>query len=120
MPGGNACRILPFGPCTSTAPSTTLTVTPFGIVIGFLPIRDIVHSPHIAEHFAADARFHGRLTRHDAARRRQDARAEAGQHVRHVVPAEIDAAARTADPLDAGDQTLAPRTVLEKSPERLP
>ena len=41
MPGGSAWRSLPFGPCTSTAPSSTLTVTPLGIVIGFLPIRDI-------------------------------------------------------------------------------
>jgi len=38
---GCAWRSFPFGPCTSTAPSTILTVTPLGIVIGFLPIRDI-------------------------------------------------------------------------------
>ena len=44
MPGGTACRILPFGPCTSTAPSAILTVTPFGIGIGFLPIRDMSDS----------------------------------------------------------------------------
>ena len=39
---------LPFGPCTSTAPSSTLTVTPLGIVIGFFPIRDmsLVHRPY--------------------------------------------------------------------------
>src|SRR5437867_7655260 len=45
MPEGKACRSLPFGPCTSTAPSCTLTVTPLGIVIGFLPIRDIRFAP---------------------------------------------------------------------------
>ena len=39
---GNACRILPFGPCTSTAPDWTATFTPVGTAITFLPIRDIV------------------------------------------------------------------------------
>src|SRR6185503_6980537 len=37
------CRILPFGPCTSTASGAIFTVTPFGIEIGFLPIRDMPH-----------------------------------------------------------------------------
>src|SRR6185503_13156944 len=55
IPAGYPWRSLPFGPCTSTAPSTTLTVTPLGIVIGFLPIRDIADSPDVAQHFAADA-----------------------------------------------------------------
>src|SRR5882672_7564530 len=49
MPGGVACRILPFGPCTSSAPSTTLTVTPLGSVIGFFPIRDICVSYQILQ-----------------------------------------------------------------------
>ena len=42
MPGGSACRSLPFGPCTSTASAAIFTVTPFGSGIGFLPIRDMV------------------------------------------------------------------------------
>src|SRR5215831_5805070 len=99
MPGGNAWLILPFGPCTSTPPSTTFTVTPFGIVMGFLPIRDIVHSgalppvlinelPDVAEHFAADARFHGRLPGHHAAGRGQNAGAQTSQHLGHIVAAE--------------------------------
>ena len=43
MPGGSACRSLPFGPLHLDArrPST-LTVTPFGIAIGFFPIRDML------------------------------------------------------------------------------
>ena len=40
-----------------------------------------------------------------------------GQHVRHVVAAEIDAAARPADALDAGDHALAARTVLQEDPQ---
>src|SRR5215467_6020374 len=122
MPGGNAWRILPFGPCTSTAPSTTLTVTPLGIAMGFLPIRDMVPTrcslPDVAKHFAADARFHGRLPGHHTARRRQDAGAQTSQHLGHIVAAEIDAAARAADPLDAGNQAFTMRTVFQEHAEQ--
>src|SRR5215831_20737297 len=118
MPGGNAWRILPFGPCTSTAPSTTFTVTPLGIVMGFLPIRDIVHSPNIAEHFAADARFHGRLPGHHTARRGQNAGAQTSQYLRHIVAAEVNAAARAADPLDAGNQALTVRAVFQEQAQQ--
>ena len=41
-PGGSGCRIDPLGPFTSTVLPSTLTVTPLGIAIAFLPIRDIV------------------------------------------------------------------------------
>src|SRR5437764_4035842 len=137
MPEGNACRILPFGPCTSTAPSTTLTVTPFGIVIGFLPIRDILclvgrgssragrgaeaprslRSPHVTQHFAADAGLHRRAAGHDASRRPQNARPQPCQDVGHIVASEVDAAAGTADALEAGDEPLAVRSVLEEQPQ---
>ena len=40
-PGGSGCFICPLGPFTSTAAPSTLMVTPFGIVIGFFPIRDM-------------------------------------------------------------------------------
>src|SRR5215510_11065119 len=107
MPAGCAWRSWPFGPFTSMAPSTTLTVTPLGIAMGFLPIRDIVFSPgvlspNVAKHFAPDAGFDGVPAGHHAARGGQDARAQTGQHIRHVVAPEIDAAAGTADALDAG------------------
>ena len=75
--------------------------------------------PDIAQHFAADARPDRGSSGHHAARGRQDARAEAGEHLRDVVAAEIDAAAGTADALDAGNDPLAVRTVLEKEPQRL-
>src|SRR5579872_2009746 len=119
MPAGCACRSWPFGPLTSTAPSTTFTVTPLGIAMGFLPIRDISRLPDVAEHFAADAGLHGRAAGHDAARRRQDARTEPREHVGHVLLAEIDAAAGPADALDAGDEALAVRAVLQEQPQRL-
>src|SRR5262245_50502517 len=116
MPLGYACFSLPFGPWTSTAPSSTLTVTPFGIVIGFFPIRDM-SSPNVTEHFAAHARLDRIASGHHAARRRQDARAEAGQDLRHVVASEVDAAAGAADALNAGDQPLAMRSVLQEQPQ---
>src|SRR5438093_4137592 len=136
IPAGCAWRSLPFGPCTSTAPSTTVTVTPLGIVIGFLPIRDIVFPvgaelapperadqgrplPNVAQQLTADAGLHGCAAGHHAARGRQDAGAETGEHLRHVIASEIDAAARPADALDAGDQLLAMRPVFQEQPQRL-
>src|SRR4030095_12056342 len=118
MPAGCAWRSWPFGPFTSTALSTTLTVTPFGIVIGFFRIRDI-SLPDVTEDFAADAGLHRRAPGHHAARGRQDARAEPGEHFRHVLLAEIHAPSRTADPWAAGDQPLPVRPVLEEQPQRL-
>src|SRR4029453_8343407 len=119
MPAGCAWRSWPFGPFTSMAPSTTLTVTPFGMVMGFLPIRDMVVSPNVAEDFAADTSLHRGSSGHPSARGRQDARAETCQHVGHIVAAEVDAATWPADALDAGDQFLAVRSVLQEQPQRL-
>src|SRR6516165_5765048 len=122
MPAGYAWRSFPFGPWTSTAPgvwSRTLTVTPLGIAMGFLPIRDISDSlPDVAEHFAADASLRGCAARHHPSRRRQDAGAEPAEDFGDVLLAEIDAAPRSADALDAGDEPLAVRTVLQEQPQR--
>src|SRR5208337_441202 len=41
MPDGRDVSSLPFGPWTITVLPSILTVTPFGIAIGFFPIRDI-------------------------------------------------------------------------------
>src|SRR5687767_12965595 len=115
MPPGTVCLNFPFGPWTSTALSSSVMVTPLGIVISFFPIRDIlflssqltVHSsqfcqlstvdcqlPNITEHLAADAHLDCFAARHHAARGRQNARAKPGQHLRHIIAAEIHAAAR--------------------------
>src|SRR5215210_7571638 len=105
MPLGTPCVNRPFGPCTSTAPSSTLIVTPLGTTLGFFPIRDIFygpcrlrasafvrirpgawslepdarHLPDIAKHFPADAGLDRFTTGHHPARGRQDAGAESGQ-----------------------------------------
>src|SRR5262245_27404818 len=145
IPLGNGCVSFPFGPCTSTAPSWTFTVTPFGTGIGFLPIRDIFlilegfrlrasgsgraeawslepgasSLPNIAKHFSAHAGFDGIAAGHDSARRGQDAGAKSLQHLRHIIAAEIDAAPWTADALNARDQTLAVRPVFQEQAQRL-
>src|SRR5262245_20333390 len=119
MPGGSAWRSLPFGPCTSTAPSDTCTLTPAGIGMGFLPIRDMVNSPDVAEDFAADALLARLAAGHHAARRGQDGGAQPAEHGRDVLAAEVDAAAGTADALDAGDDALAARPVLEQDADGL-
>src|SRR6187549_2207463 len=113
IPGGRAWRSLPFGPCTSTAPSDTWIFTPLGIGMGFLPIRDMFNSPHVAEHFAADALAARLAPGHHAARGGQDGGAQTPEHGRHVFAAEVDTASGAAHPLDAGDHALAARTVLQ-------
>src|SRR5262245_37184279 len=75
--------------------------------------------PNVAQHLAADAGLYRGAAGHHAPRGREDARAEPSQHIRHVVAAEIDPAAGTADALDTGDQLLAMRSVLEEQPQRL-
>src|SRR3972149_11675251 len=145
MPAGSIWRSVPFGPCTPTTPGWTSTLTPFGITMGFLPMRDICQlpvssfqlpvssfqrgawsreleagnspSPHVTQDFAADAGLDRLAAGHDAARGRQDARAEPGQHVRHVVAAEVHAAPGAAHPLDARDHALAARAVLQEQAE---
>ena len=143
-PAAAAAAACPSGPWTSTAPGLTSILTPFGIAIGFLPIRDMLVAhcssfqlsalsvtssvicldswqlaagsclPHVTEHFAADAGLDRLAAGHHAARRRQDAGAEAGEHVGDLVATEVDAAAGTADALDAGDDALAARAVLQE------
>src|SRR6187402_371449 len=90
-PGGMRCFRVPFGPFTSTAPACTVTVTPLGTAMGFLPIRDIASSPDVAEHFAADTGLHRVAARHHALRGREDARAEPAHDARNVSAAEIHA-----------------------------
>src|SRR5262249_13025109 len=70
--------------------------------------------PDVAEHFAADARLDRVAARHDAARRGEDARAQAAHDLRHVVAPEVDAPAGPAHALEAGDHVLAARAVLQR------
>src|SRR6476469_5888216 len=94
MPGGTPCFIAPFGPLNSTTSFLTVTVTPLGTAMGFLPIRDISSPlPDVAKHFAADAGFRGFLAGHDTARRRENRGAEAAHDARHFLGTEVAPAA---------------------------
>src|SRR5690606_13829323 len=117
-PGGSTCRIWPFGPFTSTADASTLTVTPFGRAIGFFPIRDM-SSPDVAENLAAHAGLLRGPAGHHALRGREDVDAQPADHRRYAVAAGIDAAARPADPLETGDHALAAGTVFQEHPDGL-
>src|SRR5687768_6069000 len=76
-------------------------------------------SPHVTENFAADAGPAGGAAGHHPARRRQDAGAEAAEHGRHFLDADVDAASGTADALDAADDLLAARAVLQEDADHL-
>ena len=82
----------PLGPFTDTVWPSSVTVTPAGMAMAFLPIRDI--SVHPAEDFAADIGVAGGGVGHDALGRRQDRDAEAVLHRLQVGDRRIDAAAR--------------------------
>jgi hypothetical protein len=62
--------------------------------------------PNVTEHFAADAGLDRLAPRHHPTRSGQDAGAQARQHIGDVVAAEVDAAAGTADALDAAISTF--------------
>src|SRR2546423_11008703 len=42
MPSGTGVRSVPFAPFTSNSRSRIVTVTPFGTVIAFFPMRDMI------------------------------------------------------------------------------
>src|SRR5678815_4139799 len=127
MPGGTYWFSLPLGPCTSTPPGTVFTVTPFGIGIGFFPMRDMFSSccccrsplPDVAEHFAADTGLARRASGHHATRRREDVRPQPSEHRRHIVDTQIHATAWTADALDAGDNAFTVGAVFQEQADHL-
>src|SRR5262245_35664507 len=128
---GTLCESLPFAPSTRISESTTLTFTVAGNSIGFFPIRDIARAPesqsgpaeaatgsrrcsiHAAEILAADLALAAFAIGHDPLRRREDPDTQSIQHLLDVGDPFVDAAARLADALDARDQVLAVRPVLE-------
>src|SRR5580658_2999408 len=88
----------PLGPLTLTFCPSSVRVTPAGIGIAFLPIRDmILSSPALvdaAEDFAADVGVARGCVGHDALGGRQDRDPEAVLHRFQVADGRIDPAAR--------------------------
>src|SRR5690606_33440306 len=95
----------PLGPLTETVWPSSVTVTPFGTAMVFLPIRDISVDP--AEDFAADIGVAGVGVGHDALRSRKDRDAEAVLDRLQIADRRIDAAARLGHARDLGDDGLA-------------
>src|SRR5690606_30438037 len=95
----------PLGPFTDTVWPSSVTVTPFGIAMDFLPIRDILVDP--AENFAAHVGLAGRGVGHDALGRRKDRDAEAVLDRLQVADGRVDATARLRHAADLGDHRLA-------------
>src|SRR4026208_218179 len=93
-------------------PASTRSSPRLGISMGCLPIRLIVPSPHVGEHFAADA-FLGRVAvGHDAGRRGHDRDAETAHDPWQIAATLVDAAPRLGDALDPGDRARLARAVL--------
>src|SRR5215203_1547030 len=114
---GTTWRSSPFGPWTVTRPGSTVTVTPAGISMGFLPMRLMAlvrsSSPDEADHFAADALALGGAARDDAAGGRKDGDPHAAEHARQTILARVDPATGLRDALQVSQDALAAAAVLE-------
>src|SRR5688572_136500 len=114
MSGCRARLRVPLGPLTVTWRPSIVTSTADGTGMGRRPIRDMVtRLPDEREDFAAQLRLTRLLAGHDALARADDDDAQAAQHARDLGLACIDAQARLADPLEAGDDRDLPVDVLE-------
>src|SRR5438552_12866292 len=80
----------PFGPFTETDWPFSLTSTPFGSVIGSLPMRLISSSPHVRQNFAAEGLLLGLAAGHEPGRRRHDRDAQAAEDPWHLGLAGVD------------------------------
>src|SRR6185503_8819430 len=88
----------PAGPSAETAWPFTLTFTFSGRSIGFLPSRDILLLPNLADQLAAHALLARLAVAHDALRGRQHLHAQAVHDPGQVVHAPEDPAAGLRDP----------------------
>src|SRR3954467_4212494 len=76
----------PLGPCTRTTSGSTVTVTPEGTAMGFLPIRLMAAcSPDLRHDLAADALLARLLSGHDAVGRRDDGGAHPALDLAHAL-----------------------------------
>src|SRR6185312_595568 len=98
---------VPSLPLVVTMPPATSTVTPCGMEIGTLPMRDMDASENAAENLAADIGGAGFVVGHDAPRRRQDRDAEPVIDARQIGDARIDPPPRLRDTQQFADHRLA-------------
>src|SRR5699024_4531410 len=110
------------GPLTATSWPSTLTSTPLGTEIGFLPIRDMVFSPSlpdVGEDFPTHTLLRGLTVGQEAWRGRQDGDAESAEHLRQVRGLRVHPQSRFRHPAQAGDRTFPIGSELEVQEQRL-
>src|SRR5712664_2449260 len=111
---------LPFGPSARTMPSPTCTFTPWGIGMGFLPMRDMsCPLPHVGEDFAADLLLAGLAVGHHALGGRDERDTHAGEDRRDLIVGDVDAPPRRGHTHEAGDHLLVADAVLEVDAEHV-
>src|SRR5688572_11061580 len=96
---------VPLGPLTVSVPSSAVAVTPPGIGMGFLPMRDILE--YLRQQLAADVLLARLGIREHAARGRDDHRPEPVADVRQLAGAGVDPAAGPGDARQMVDRRLA-------------
>src|SRR3954468_10190356 len=109
----------PRGPVTWTTSGSTVTVTPSGTGMGFLPMRLIARSPHLRDDLAAHAGAAALVAGHHAARRRDDRRAHAALDLADPAGGRVVALAGARDPAQAADRRAAVLGVLQRDADEL-
>src|SRR5712691_7307539 len=119
IPAGTGWLSLPLGPSARIRPSSIWTLTPWGIVIGCLPMRDMSDpSPHVGEHFAAHALLAGVAIGQHAAGGGEQGHAHPAEDRGDLVVGDVDPPPRRRDPHEARDHLLGAGAVLEIDPQR--
>src|SRR5712691_1877287 len=103
MPAGTGWLSFPLGPSARIRPSSICTLTPWGIAIGCLPMRDmVVPLPDVGEHFAAHALLAGVAIGQHAAGGGNQGHAHSAEDRRNLVVGDVDPPARRGDRHEAG------------------
>src|SRR5262245_53510258 len=119
IPAGTGWLSLPLGPSALIRWPSICTLTPCGIGMGCLPMRDMVVSlPDVGEHFAAHVLFPGVAVGHHAPGRRDQSHAHPAEDRGDLVVGDVDPAARRGHAHQAGDDLLVAGAVLEVHAQR--
>src|SRR5262245_43170792 len=113
MPAGTVWARRPLGPSARIIEPSMCTVTPRGMPMGCLPIRDMAFLPDVGEDFAPDPFLAGGTARDDAPRGGQHGHPHPPQHAGDRVVGHIHAAPRSGHAHQSRDHLLVGRPVLE-------
>src|SRR5690606_17500501 len=110
-PRGILWESFPFGPSTFTRSPVMATFTPWEILMGCLPTRDIL--PNLAKDLAADFRLPSFRSRHHAFRRRDDRDTRAAERTRERFVSRITTKSWPGNTLNALDHRCAVVGILQ-------